>query len=135
MKKHQLDQIQMIIRASASIRFVFLLEDTWYVVGDNSIKESSLSQITEAIEEFPELPVKAFLLHPVWNALTKRFEEGSFRDSLPDEIQQAKGLEVILCDNRDKANEFMRMKRDNKYTGFYQAVELRPGISPSVSYL
>jgi hypothetical protein len=135
MKKHQLDQIQMIIRASAGIRFVFLLEDTWYVVGDNSIRESSLSEVTETIEEFPELPVKAFLLHPVWNTLLKRFNEGSFRDSLPDEIQQAKGLEVILCDDRDKANEFMRMKRDNEYTGYFQTVELRSGVTPSVSYI
>ena len=127
-------ELDRLLKAPASIKTAFLL-DKWYVIEKGIIRESSLSEITEAIEEIPELPVKVFLLHPAWNAIEKRFNEGSFRDSLPDEIQQAKGLEVILCDDRDKANEFMRMKRDNEYTGYFQTVELRSGVTPSVSYI
>lgn len=128
-----IQQIESLLKAP-SIKTVFLLEGKCYVIDRDIIRESSLSEVTEALEAFPELPVNAFLLHPAWNKLTKRFEQDSFRDSLPDPIQGAKGLEVILCDSRGRAGKFMQMKRDNEYTGYYQTVELNPGISPSVSY-
>ena len=126
-----------LLKTPVNIEFktAFLLEGKWYVLTKaNSLRQSSLPEVLEALAVFPELPIKPFLLNPVWNKATREYDKESFFESLPGSIQKAKELEIMFCDSTEKAMKFMEMKRDRQFTGFMEMVAIMPGISPAGVY-